>query len=35
VHRLLTRIRDFEGVDTVEGRRHIAAAVIAAGKHPY
>ncbi len=35
VQRLLTRIRDFEGVDTVEGRRHIAAAVIAAGKHPY
>ena len=32
---LITRLGEFEGLDTVAARRRIADAVIAAGKHPY
>ncbi|HEX7796665.1 MAG TPA: acyl-CoA dehydrogenase family protein [Vicinamibacterales bacterium] len=32
---LITRLAEFDGVDTVAARRRIADAVIASGKHPY
>jgi alkylation response protein AidB-like acyl-CoA dehydrogenase len=32
---VITRLAEFDGVDTVAARRRIADAVIAAGKHPY
>jgi hypothetical protein len=32
---LISRLCEFDGVDTVAARRRIADAVIAAGKHPY
>jgi hypothetical protein len=31
----MARLGEFDGVDAVAARRRIAAAVIAAGKHPY
>jgi butyryl-CoA dehydrogenase len=35
IHRLLTRLGEFDGVDTVAARRRIADVVVAAGKHPF
>jgi butyryl-CoA dehydrogenase len=35
IRNLLTRLGEFDGVDTVAARRRIADAVIAAGKHPF
>src|SRR4029077_7210292 len=32
---LITRLGEFNGVDTIAARRRIADAVIAAGRHPY
>ena len=35
IHRLLMKLGEFDGVDTVAARRRIADVVIAAGKHPF